>query len=627
MSAIAGIIDFSGRPIDRHVLTAMAGAMAHRGPDAQGCWIEGPAALGARVLRATPESVHEEQPLSDDHKRFVLVFDGRLDNRDELIRMLGDRHAALRDRPDAELVLRGYEAWGSTCPAHFLGDFAFAIWDETRQTLFAARDQIGMRPFFYARIGSRFLFGSEIQALFEDPQLSRRPDRAAMVRLIHSVSTPASETLLENVYRLAPGSALVFSAGGLTVSQYWQVDTQSEIRYRSDEQYAEHFRDLFERSVRCRLRGRGPVEALLSGGIDSAAVVSTASQLLRSETPHDTSLEISSISFPGYPACDESEHVSALAAALRLEVTSCPFDPASAWFDFHGNGQSPDVLYDLSHLIYAPALAAIRQRGTRILLAGFGSDELLATGFDHLREMFLRADLAGLLAALDHDSRVYALPRRHLFAKYCLEPLIPRRIAKQMAKFPLLRRLRRPHLGFIREIARDEAAMSANASPVPSFHQSGQSAIYRALFRGPAATARSDEMNLFFSRFGLELRCPFLDRRLVEFAFAIPQDQRWRGRRSKYVLRQAMKERIPDLICERTAKADIAEPISAATRYRIESVRALLKDSALVDLGAISRREIECQLDRFSARGGRGNPYDLQMLIALELWMRADVRF
>jgi asparagine synthase (glutamine-hydrolysing) len=625
MSAIAGIVDFSGRPVDRRIIAAMTGAMAHRGPDGEGCWNGDAAALGARILRSTPDSLIETQPLRDERKRFCLVFDGRLDNRDELIPLLEHGDFSLADATDAELAIRAYDVWGASCPARFLGDFAFALWDQRKQMLFAARDQTGMRPFYYARMSSGLLFASEIQALFKCPYLARRPNRAAMARLILSVSTPASETLLEDVYRLAPGSALIMTAEGLTISQYWQVDTNSEIRYRSDDEYAEHFRDLFERATRCRLRGAGPTAALLSGGIDSASLVASASEIVRAESPLEK-IELFSISFSGYPACDESEYVNALAATLGLEITSCPYDPAAACFDFQGKGQFPDVLYNLSHLIYAPALDVMRQRGTRILLAGFGSDELLASGLEHLKEMFLRADLAGLLGALRHDSTVYALPQSYLFAKYCLEPLVPRRIRNLIANFPGRRRIRQPNLEATRDLAGIAPEMNALSSPAPSFHQPGQGAIYRALFRGPSATAGSEVLNLFFPRFGIELRCPFLDRRLVEFAFAIPQDQRWRGRESKFVLRQSMKGRVPELIRARTAKADIAGPISAALQSRLSSAQAMLNDSALVALGVISREDFERELGRFTAPG-TDNPYDLQMLIALESWLRADVRF
>jgi asparagine synthase (glutamine-hydrolysing) len=619
MSAIAGIVDFGGRPVDQQTITAMTDAMAHRGPDGAGRWLRGPVALGHRTLRSTPESPYEAQPLSDEGEHIFLTFDGRLDNRDELAAMLASENLTLREDTDAEIVLRAYQAWGESCPTRFLGDFAFAIWDDRNHKLFGARDQIGLRPFYYRRAGSRFLFASEIQPLFEDAHSARRLNRGAVARRLLSISVPACETLYEEVFRLAPGCSLVVTERGLTVGRYWEIDAHREIRYRSDAEYADHFRDLFERSIRCRLRGADSVAALLSGGVDSVSLVSTTDRMMREGAAPARKIEAFSISFEGYPGCDEGDYVRLLVAQLEIDVASFPYDPASPWFDFERVRRFPDVLYDLSNLIYAPALDAIRQHGMRILLAGFGSDELLASGFEHLRELFLRADLTGLLTALRHDSRVYAKSAGSLFVKECLKPLMPRRIKNLIKPLTALRRLPQASPFASGETARLAARGETPHIPVPPFRLAGQRAIYEALFEGPNATTGNDTMNLFFARFGLELRCPFLDRRLVEFAFAIPQSQRWRGGQSKFVLRHAMKGIIPDVIRERTAKADISGPIFAALQHRRKSIGELLSPSTLLSLGIVDRHLLYRRFDN-RLEGGDPYPYDLQLLIALELW-------
>jgi asparagine synthase (glutamine-hydrolysing) len=625
MSAIAGIVDFGGRPIDQQSITAMTNAMAHRGPDGAGRWLRGPVALGHRMLHSTLESLYEAQPVSDEEEQLFLTFDGRLDNRDDLAAMLASENLALRGDTDAEIVLRAYQAWGETCPVRFLGDFAFAIWDERNHKLFGARDQIGLRPFYYLRAGSRFLFASEIQPLFEGAHSARQLNRGALARRLLSMSVPACETLYEEVFRLPPGSSLVVTERGLTVGRYWEIDAHREIRYRSDMEYADHFRDLLERSIRCRLRGAGSVAVLLSGGVDSASVVSTMDRMMRAGSAAARKIEAFSISFEGYSGCDERDYVRRLAAQLGIEVTFFPYERGSPWFDFERIRQFPDVLYDLSNLIFAPALDAMRQRRTKILLAGFGSDELLASGFEHLQELFLRADLAGLLAALRHDSKVYANSPGYLFANHCLKPLIPRRIRKVVRSLAALRWLQQANPFALGEAARLAAREKMPYAPAPPFHLAGQTSIYRALFEGPNATTGNDTMNLFFARFGVELRCPFLDRRLVEFAFAIPQNQRWRGSQSKFVLRQAMKGIVPSVIGERTAKADISGPIFAALQHRKDCVGALLSRSTLLSLRIVNRHHLQ---RGFANRLGGGDPYpyDLQLLIALELWCREAIQ-
>jgi len=149
MSGIAGVIRFDGGPVEPGLVEKMTTAIAHRGPDGIRHWIRGSVALGQCMLRTTPESLEEDQPLTNEDESLVLVMDGRVDNWEELRKELSGRDTSLRDRSDAELVLRAYEAWGQECLAHIDGDFALVIWDARRQIAFCARDRMGNKPFHY----------------------------------------------------------------------------------------------------------------------------------------------------------------------------------------------------------------------------------------------------------------------------------------------------------------------------------------------------------------------------------------------------------------------------------------------------------------------------------------------
>src|SRR6267142_1308347 len=165
MSAIVGFYGRDGQPVDRADLERMTASLAHRGPDAAGVWNNGPVGLGHRMLWTTPESLHEQLPLTSKSGDLVITADARIDNRDELITALGLAHWAHGEIPDSELILRAYEQWGEDSPKRLLGDFAFAIWDERRQTLFCARDHCGVKPFYYYQSARALLFASEIKAL------------------------------------------------------------------------------------------------------------------------------------------------------------------------------------------------------------------------------------------------------------------------------------------------------------------------------------------------------------------------------------------------------------------------------------------------------------------------------
>ena len=184
MSAIAGILYFHGAPLEPGLIEKLTSAMKRRGPDAQTHWMQASVGLGHCMLRTTPESIEEHQPLFSQDKNLVLVFDGRLDNRDELRRDLIAAGAVLRDHSDAELALQSYAAWGEDCPSRLLGDFAFAVWDARRQRLFCALDHMGARPFYYALDKQFFAFASEEEALLELPGVSRQPNEAMILHML-----------------------------------------------------------------------------------------------------------------------------------------------------------------------------------------------------------------------------------------------------------------------------------------------------------------------------------------------------------------------------------------------------------------------------------------------------------
>ncbi len=621
MSGIAGIYSVDGRPVDLNVLERMTDLMSARGPDGAGRWNGVAVALGHRMLRATPESREETLPLRDEAGDLSLTFDGRLDNRDELIASLGAE--GLRDQTDAELVLRAYQKWGEQCPKKFLGDFAFAISDQRRQQLFCARDQLGLRPFYYHGDRSRVIFASEIQALFEDRTVVRQPNLIALGAHLMDLATAPRATLYEGVYRLPAGHSMVVNRQGLSVSRYWDIDPANEIRYRTDADYSEHFLDLFQRAVRCRLRTTGTEAALLSGGLDSGAVVCTARQLLREGLCAAKALETFSIIFEGFPASDERNYIAKVAVGPNVRANFVSFQEDSSSFDLDRAKRFPDVLYDVANLIYAPALGAIQQRGIKVLLTGFGGDELLANGFEHLWDLFSRGDLTTLTSALRHDAAVYGKSPFFLFANFCLKPLVPARSRAALAT--LMRPFRhgpgRPRLN--PKILKGLRQADSLQTPTPHFPTSAQQAIYNTLFLGRHATTQSDALGQFYARFGLELRCPFLDRRIVEFVFAIPEEQRWRRGQSKFVLREAMKNILPEEIRTRPGKADISGPIDVVLRGgRQAEIDRLFANSVLVSLGLLDGEWLEQRL-----KLGRGEryPYGVQDLLALELWCRVSM--
>src|SRR5581483_10033301 len=282
LSGLAALFHRDGRPVHRSDIRAMLDAIAYRGPDGTGCLVAGAIGLGYAKLAITPEEAHEQQPLVSPRTGCVVVADVRLDNRAELLARLSARLPATTS--DAELILQAYETWGVDAPTRLLGDFAFIVWDPRHQRLVAARDTSGQRWLYYRADERTFAAGTEIHQLFQDPAVPVVPNEASIRHLLVPYTMfrnekERPETYYEGVYSVQAGHTLVVEQQAVRERRYWQLEPQGELRYRTADEYAEHFRALFFDAVRARLRSAGPVGVMLSGGMDSSSIACSAQEL------------------------------------------------------------------------------------------------------------------------------------------------------------------------------------------------------------------------------------------------------------------------------------------------------------------------------------------------------------
>ena len=282
MSGFAGIVNFDQRPVNSALIQRMVDGLAYRGPDAQNVWTDDYVGLGHTLFATTAEADHEHQP-------FVLgsltaVGDVRLDARDELLRLLEHKGAPVEAyMPDINLIAYAYQLAGEDCLEWLQGDFAFAIWDGERDQLLCARDQLGLRAFYYAHVGETFIFSNEIGAIRKHPLVrDQLSDTAVGDFLMFSKHTRFDKTLTiyDDIYRLAPAHLSVVRAGGVRLRQYWQLPTDHKpLVYRKEQDYVDHFWSIFSRAVEDRTRSSQMVSAL-SGGMDSTSVAAIAQQIL-----------------------------------------------------------------------------------------------------------------------------------------------------------------------------------------------------------------------------------------------------------------------------------------------------------------------------------------------------------
>lgn len=515
MSGIAGILHVDGQPLDAPLLTRMTDAMAHRGPDGAGQWTDGDVGFGHRLLHTTPESLHETQPFVSPDGKLVVVCDGRIDNREELTAALG---STLRTDTDVELILKAYERWGLDCPAHLLGDFAFAIWDSCRQRLFCARDPLGVKPFYYRWNGRRFLFASEIKVLLAVPGIPKRVNDTMIADYLLSDFRDPEATFFEGIRQLRPGHHLSLEDDQFRVNRYWEPDPSAMVSYPREEDYFDHFREVFREAVRCRLRSQFPVGLMLSGGADSTSVAAMT-EGLRREQPGSPPLTMFTVLYEGF-LHTEWENIQRLVERFGTDVSTirpqarygflsyCElFEPFYAF-------ESPFIVGIFAHpFVYEPA----RTRGCRVVLTGFGADEL-----EQPSEIGMLKDLlrTGRVVRLGREIRRMASSygtRTRDIAQYLREQAPPR------VRW-LIRTLRGRQVppwiapGFAKRQALARRLPCQIPARLPLMCQEES---FRMLTT-PAMVLHLNELDLLAASAGIEWRHPYLDRRLIEFFLSIP---------------------------------------------------------------------------------------------------------
>ena len=252
MSGFVALYNLDGRPAREEDLLAMTGALAHRGRDGREIWLDAGLGLGMVFNRTTAEARFDRlipPPLAG---RVTIAADARIDNRAELAAALGVR---VDDHADSALIALAYEKWGEGCLDHLTGDFAFVLWDARAGRLFAARDHIGVKPFYYHASGSRFIAASSIAALFAGaPWLARDVDEERVAQYLVGSFDDVERTFHRDVRRLPPSESITVAGGILTRRRYASLDVGETIQLGSDEAYAEAFRERFTEAVRCRMR-------------------------------------------------------------------------------------------------------------------------------------------------------------------------------------------------------------------------------------------------------------------------------------------------------------------------------------------------------------------------------------
>jgi asparagine synthase (glutamine-hydrolysing) len=585
MRRIWGVISLDGEPVTADSMAAFAtgGAPAS---SAEIGWAQPAPFL---VLGSTAS----DSAASIDRGPSVwLTADARLDNRDELARLLG----AAAGTDDAQLLLRAYLRWDEGCVERLLGDFAFAVWDERRQCLVCARDHLGMKPLHYARAGGLFVFASELGQVLAHERVSADLDEAALRDFLANDARDETRTWFRAVRRLPPAHTLTLSGGGLSLRRYWKLDPSARLAGLTDDDYADRFRETFAQAVDARLRTEGACVAIgLSGGLDSSAVAATARHLCRPPRP----LLACTYAFPNTPECDERRYTVPVARELDLELVLVDGErplPLS---------QPPDPISPLVAVTpNRAALARAAESGARVYLTGhMGRWGRGGNGPGAYAERLRRGQLRVFAELTATAHRLGRSPLRLLFS-HLVMPLFP----------PLARATGRMQSGapawVVQPPWREQARARARRFP----YGGGLEAVGRAV----------GEYDRLAAPLGIEVRHPLLDRRVVELVFALPPEQIFRVGEDRRILRRAMRGIVPPAVLERQRKTTFMPLIERELRSRAAELRSVLRNPLLATLGLVDAFALRAAFERFLRTSSNDQlAGELWFSVTLERWLRA----
>jgi asparagine synthase (glutamine-hydrolysing) len=561
LSGIVAILNLDGRPVERCQLEPMIDAIAYRGPDGIGRFYNGQAALGHAMLRVTPESRDEVQPLCDETGTTRITFDGRIDNRRELRELVEAAGARVLSDTDAELVLKAYQSLGEDCVRRMLGDFAFAIWDSNRRRLFCARDHSGVRPFYYYCDAKTFLAASELQQILRHPGVPQEPNEGVIAEYLTGQLVTREETLYRGVMRLAPAHMMIVTDRGPRISRYYDLDPSLFIKYRTDDQYAAHFLEIFKDAVRCRIRASNGIAAELSGGLDSSSIVCTAQSMIRAGEIAVPKFETFSIAFDE-PSTEDRIYANDVVSMWDVKLNWIKPYAIDMQGSIDGVRRSREWGENPNGPHFCNLLKAVADQGMRVVLTGMGGDQWLSGSDYYCAELLSEFRFGDLMRLLKTDTR-FGIPSVRSRLKFLLwwglRPMLPDQLRQRLSdsvpreRFPAF--IPADFARRIDLIGRLRA--TPNHAPRMSF---SQRSIFEEFVNGWMVHVMEKE-DRRSAQVGIEQWHPFYDLRLIEFCFAIPEEQRTRNNYIKYVLRNAMKGLLPESVRTRRTKGELSETL------------------------------------------------------------------
>ncbi len=625
MCGICGIFyPDPSQQVDRSILATMNRQIVHRGPDDDGFFVKDNVGLAMRRLSIIDLRAGH-QPISNEDESVWIVFNGEIYNHTELRAKLEARGHVYRTRSDTETIVHLYEEYGRDCVKYLRGMFAFVIWDRRRMILFAARDRLGIKPFYYRYDGSKFLFGSEIKAILAYPGVRAEFNTSALAEYLAFGYLAGSHTMFAGIDKLPPGHTLELNAAGqLNIECYWDLTVPVDEEVHPQEYYVSTYRELLEACVSSHLMSDVPLGVFLSGGLDSSAVAALVTKIRR-EPIETFSVGYGEEAFSELPfARQMAQHIGSRHHEVRLSREQFfAALPALIWHE------DEPIVWPSSLSLYFVAKLA-RER-VAVVLTGEGSDETLG-GY---------ARYAWTLANSRMD-RVYRSFTPAFFRQWIRDgigsgvlPSGMRRkfehtfVGRDGASWPSLyfdnfysAFSAAEQVKLLTPTAR-ELSGNAYANPMACWGKSSGDLLHRLLYTDIRTymvelLMKQDQMSMAAS---IESRVPFLDHVLVEFTARIPSRYLIHGLSGKHVLKSAVEDLLPDSIVHRRKMGFPTPWAYWLAGPQLGNLESLLLEPRTLQRGLIEQAAVQRLFSEHRA-GHRDNGDRIWRLLNLETWQR-----
>jgi asparagine synthase (glutamine-hydrolysing) len=624
MCGIAGklFLDPSAKA-ERLQIEAMLRPIAHRGPDAQGIYMDGNVGLG-HVRLSIIDLNTGAQPMTNEDETVWIVFNGEIYNFAALRERLQAKGHIFRSQSDTEVIIHAYEEFGPDCVKELRGMFAFAIWDAKRKRLFIARDRVGIKPLYFCETDKTFYFASELKAIIADAAVTREINLPGIREFLAFHYLPGTETLFKNIHKLLPGNFLTVEQGRVTQQQYWDLRFTKQRWQMSFEDATEELNDLLGTAVRDHMIADVPVGILSSGGVDSSAILNFAVHAT------DKKIKTFTVGFDGDQVVDERPYARMSAERFGTEHFETSISADDFW------NFLPSYVWHMEEPVCEPPAVALHyvsklaRNHVKVLLSGEGGDEAFA-GYPNYPNMMrldeIRAKLGPLArtigAGAEFAGKIFDNEKWRRYGSALGRPLATQYFSRTSGPTNFFNSNAENFFTreFLERAKTDSAAqfvgqLTAMVASEPLLNQ--MLYVDSKTWLPDDLLVKADKITMANS---LELRVPLLDHVVLEFAASLPVDFKVRGRETKRILKATFAKSLPEEILKRK-KAGFPVPYESWLRGELKKkVEGVLLSERCLSRGYFHKAEVSRLLETNSRDGKFAK--EVFCLLVLELWHRA----